>query len=183
MELRLNRVVLLLTIVFCLHCPTRSEAEEYPTEVREAFLTECATGGAPEGVCRCIFDKMQSSVSMEALQSGDYDEELMVGWAKACVLAEPTGAVALVPRVEPPLAAEGSYWGPDCRAYFAAVENWCNDASAPIAGRELCEVWMPGVDQMKGIEVPNDPDIIAQMDVSCRMTLESFELMRASLEP
>lgn len=170
-----------LSALLCLLFAQGVDGGEYPLEVREAFLGECTTGGAPEAVCRCILEKMQESVSLEQLQSGDYAEELLVGWAKACVLAAPMDSPAAV--LPNPEASHEGNWGPACLAYFERVESWCNDSTVPDESRVVCEDFLPSVEQSRALDPPDDREVLVQMDESCRMAHEAFELIKDSMAP
>ncbi len=64
------------------HAP--SDAQTYPQEVRDAFLTECTPNGG-RATCECVLAKMEGEVPLARLARNDVPKELLEGWVKECL--------------------------------------------------------------------------------------------------
>jgi len=60
-------------------------ADQYPPEVRDAFMGECTKGGATEKVCTCVLTKMEANISMEQLAAQDFEQQTIVDLTMECM--------------------------------------------------------------------------------------------------
>lgn len=77
-----------LVAALLLALPTVATAEQYPQEVRDAFMEACIQNGGNQEMCACVLNKIMDAISLSDLENGNYNEEDLTRMTEECLAGD-----------------------------------------------------------------------------------------------
>jgi hypothetical protein len=183
------RAPLLIAAAFIAFTPALAAADPYPPEVREAFLKECIGGGGPPKTCQCTLQKLEATFSVDDLANEDIPEDTLTQYVTDCLGSTGDLADAIAEGLkDQPAAPAGeaapNSFGPSCKAYFAAVHGFCDDAAVPDMVKAACPQWLDSLKQMESVlSLPGvTQDVVNGMEGGCQSGADAVQQSRAALK-
>jgi hypothetical protein len=193
--------IALLALLILASLPAVASAEPYPKEVKDAFMKECIGGGGPPKTCECTLQKLEGSVSLADLAAQNIPEETINTYVADCLaqtgdlaaafaegLTQPDKAAPTADKIAPtdkaaPVTAP-TVFGPGCKAYFQAANDFCADASVPDLYKSACPQWIESLKQMETVlSVPGvTQDVINSMEPGCQAGADGIKQSRDAIK-